>query len=435
MDYNLNQGQRAAADAFFEYLFDDNQNGFIISGAAGVGKTYLMGYIIDETMKRYDEMCRILGMTPQYTSVNMTATTNKAAEALGNATHRPTSTIHSFLNLKVFDDFETGVSKLQKNPRTWVVHENKIIFIDECSMIDKELFRIIGEGTHKCKIVYVGDHSQLAPVMEKLSPIYQQGYPFFELTEPMRNSGQPALMDICGQLRETVATGIFKPIKVVPGVIDYLDGPAMEQMITNHFMAQNPKERILAYTNKRVIQYNDHIRTMRGLGESLVQGDLLVNNSAITLGTPRGTMLSVEEGITVLRNQGPATVQIDAQHNVDLEIDYVDIQSDLGMIYGSVPVPRDKEHFRKLKNYYKAQKNWERFYYLKNGFPDFRPRDAATVHKSQGSTYETVFIDLADIATCTHADQAARMLYVAFSRPRSRVVLYGNPGKYGSIIV
>ncbi len=57
MDYHLNQGQKAAAEAFFEFLFDQTQEGFIISGAAGVGKTYLMGYIIDETMNRYHEMC------------------------------------------------------------------------------------------------------------------------------------------------------------------------------------------------------------------------------------------------------------------------------------------------------------------------------------------------------------------------------------------
>ncbi len=433
MDYNLNQGQKAAADAFFEFLFNDQQNGFIISGAAGVGKTYLMGYIIDETMKRYDEMCQLLGITPEYTGVEMTATTNKAAEQLGNATHRPTGTIHSFLNLKVIDDFDTGISKLQKNIKTWKVHEKLIIFIDECSMIDNALFRIIHEGTHKCKLVFVGDHNQLAPVMEKLSPVYQQNYPFYELTQPMRNSGQPALMDICQQLRETVETGIFKPIKIVPGIIDHLGGADMEMAITNHFMAQNPHERILSYTNKRVIAYNDHIRTMRGLGESLVTDELLVNNSAITLGTPRGTMLSVEEGIKVLRNQGPSVVNVDS-NGTTMNIDYIDIESDLGTIYGSVPVPTDKEHFRKLKNYYKANKNWERFYYLKNSFPDFRPRDAATVHKSQGSTYETVFIDLADIATCTHADQTARMLYVAFSRAKSRVVMYGSLGKYGSII-
>ena len=50
--YNLNQGQKEAADAFFEFLFDREAKGFIISGPAGVGKTYWMGYIIDIIMPR-----------------------------------------------------------------------------------------------------------------------------------------------------------------------------------------------------------------------------------------------------------------------------------------------------------------------------------------------------------------------------------------------
>ena len=38
--YTLNQGQKAAAEAFFEFLFDPNEKEFIISGPAGTGKTY-----------------------------------------------------------------------------------------------------------------------------------------------------------------------------------------------------------------------------------------------------------------------------------------------------------------------------------------------------------------------------------------------------------
>src|SRR6218665_1459551 len=152
MDYTLNMGQKAAADAFFEFLFNDAEKEFIISGPAGVGKTHLMGYIINTVMQRYTEMCKLLGTPPASTSVNMTATTNKAAEALSQATGRPTQTIHSFLNLKVTEDYSTGISKLIKTPN-WTVHTNIILFIDECSMIDAELDRIIGEGTNNCKIV------------------------------------------------------------------------------------------------------------------------------------------------------------------------------------------------------------------------------------------------------------------------------------------
>ena len=98
-------------------------------------------------------------------------------------------------------------------------------------------------------------------------------------------------------------------------------------------------------------------------------------------------------------------------------------------------VPTDRAHFDALVKYYKRQKNWERYFYLKQNFPDLRPRDAATVHKSQGSTYDSVFVDLGNISTCHQADQAARMLYVAFSRAKHKVYVYGDLAeKYGGFI-
>lgn len=75
------------------------------------------------------------------------------------------------------------------------------------------------------------------------------------------------------------------------------------------------------------------------------------------------------------------------------------------------------------------------YYSLKEQFPDLRPRDAATIHKAQGSTYNQVFIDLSDLSTCRNPDMAARLLYVAFSRAKERVVLYGKLApKYGGLI-
>ena len=215
---NLNQGQRVAAEGFFSFLFGSDKE-LNISGPGGVGKTFLMGVLIDEIMPRYFDTCKLMGIEPEYDEVVMTATTNQAAEVLALSTGRPTETIHSLMNLTIKDDFKTGRSLLVKT-RSWFVHERKIIFVDEGSMIDTPLRNIILEGTNNCKIVYVGDHCQLAPVMESLSPIYRNNLPFFELTEPMRNNKQAALMSVCNQLRNTVETGVFQPIQIVPGVID-----------------------------------------------------------------------------------------------------------------------------------------------------------------------------------------------------------------------
>lgn len=420
----LNQGQQTAADGFFEFLMSD-QKELIISGAGGVGKTFLMGYLIDEIMPQYHKSCAMMGLKPEFDEVVMTATTNKAAEVLGLNTGRHADTIHSFLNLKVDDNYDTGRATLSRTG-AWRVHERKVIFIDECSMIDSVLLRHIQEGTCKCKVVYVGDHSQLAPVMEPISPIYRKNLPFFELTQPMRNADQPALMDVCSQLRETVATGEFKPIPLVPGVIDLVDEAEMERLIDQAFQTQNREARILAYTNSRTIAYNEHIRSIRGFANEYQVGELLINNTAIKLGT---TMLSVEDEVEIIRqDERPVPIFLgnyDGQV-LNLEVRHADLSTRHGGVYRDVPLPVDREHCLALKKWFAQRKNWERYHFLKNTIPDLRPRDAATVHKAQGSTYDVVFVDMGDISRCTQPNTAARLLYVAFTRARSKVVLYGK---------
>jgi ATP-dependent exoDNAse (exonuclease V) alpha subunit len=415
----LNQGQQKASDAFFEFLLTPDQKEFIVSGPAGVGKTTLMGYMIDEIMPQYAKSCELLGIKPEYDSVAMTATTNKAAEVLSSSTGRETSTIHSFLNIRVSEDYQTGKQILART-RDWIVHNRKIIFIDECSMIDSDLYHILHEGTEKCKIVYVGDHNQLAPVFEPISPIYKQDAPFFELTEQMRNNGSPDLMGICQQLRDTVDSGIFKPIKV-GGDIQLLDDVQAQQIIANNFIDNQTNSRILAYTNKQVQLFNQFIRQGRNLPELFQEGERLINNSAYQVNKQR---MSVEQEVTVLENQGVKKIEV--SKDIELEVQTLTLRNNFGEYIYGVNVPLDLEHYDKSVKWFARQKNWERYFFLKQSFADLRPRDAATVHKSQGSTYDSVFIDLDNISKVTQPDVAARMLYVAFSRAREKVYLYGS---------
>lgn len=430
----LNQGQQEAAEGFFKFLFEQGTE-LIISGPGGVGKTFLMGHLIDIVMPRYEETCKLMGIPAHYSSVIMTATTNRAAEVLAAATSRPTQTIHSFLRLKVNDDYATGKTMLTRG-RDWAIHKDLILFIDESSMIDKALLEMIRDSTCHCKIVYVGDHCQLAPIMEPISPIYRQRLPFFELTEPMRTDN-PHLQAANDQLRDTVKTSEFKPIQIVPGIIDHLDVTAMQQAIDNEFKDTDSNSRILAYTNARVVQYNDYIRELRQFTEPYVLDERLINSSAIQLRGSNRTrgMIAVEEEVRIAAMAPTTTMEvIDADNDVELEVRYCDLESAYEMI-SHVPLPVDKDHFNKLVKYYQQQKNWKLYFHLKNTFPDLRPRDAATVHKAQGSTYDTVFIDLNNLSTCHNPNQAARLLYVAFTRARKRVVLYGDlASKYGGLL-
>jgi exodeoxyribonuclease-5 len=47
---------------------------------------------------------------------------------------------------------------------------------------------------------------------------------------------------------------------------------------------------------------------------------------------------------------------------------------------------------------------------------------ASTVHKSQGSTFDTVFVDRRDLQAC-RGDERDALLYVAVTRPSRRLAL------------
>lgn len=435
MTNTLNQGQQEASDDFFKFLLSGEKE-MIISGPGGVGKSFLMCHLIDKIIPSYHSTCRMLGVDPKYDRVEMTATTNKAAEVLATGTNRPTSTIHSLLNLTVQEDYQTGQTKLKRTDR-WRVHENMILFVDECSMIDTPLEQKIHEGTHNCKIVYVGDHCQLAPVTEPISPIYTRNIPFCELTEPMRTTN-PYLQALNEQMRHSVETGEFFPIQEVPGIIDWFDDEQMQTELDVAFAQQTHSSRILAYTNSRVNQFNDHIRELRQLPAMLGPGEFLINNSAVQLrqivnGKSQLKTLSVEAEVEIL-DQSPIT-RLRITEDVDLDVTYCTLKTGYNGIFERVPVPVDRDHFHALIKYFGRVKNWQAYFHLKQSYPDLRPRDAGTVYKAQGSTYDTVYVDLGNISTCHNPNQAARMLYVALSRCRHRIVLYGHLAeKYGGVL-
>lgn len=423
----LNSGQEAAAQYFLQFLFGpDKEMG--ISGPGGYGKTHLMAHMIDEIMPAYYDTCKLMNIEPEYDTVDMTAMTNKAAEILSESTMRPTSTIHSLMNLTVKDDYNTGKSSITPT-RLWTVHTRKIIFIDECSMIDEELYRYIHKGTMNCKIVYVGDHCQLRGIFSK-NPIYENpNIKWFELTQPMRTQ-VPEILTLHKQLRETVETGIFRPIKIVPGIIDLLDNNQMESLIDQEFATQQINSRILNYTNKQVMMYNDYIRGLRGLPMAYTVGEKLVNNNAIIL---NGNMLRVEEQVEIVAIGDEYEVKIDG--NVPMLVRDADLMTKIGNIFTRVRLPTDRDHYANLLKYFAKEKNWHTYYDLKNNYPDLRQRDSSTIYKAQGSTHETVIVDLNDVSRCPNPDQAARMLYVALSRMKVKCYLYGDLApRYGGLI-
>lgn len=420
----LNKDQQAAFMDVIGFINDPTRQFMDISGGAGTGKTYFISQVADGILRHKNSD------VPIHT-VAITATTNKAAAVIADAMpHRAGSigTVYSFMNLRVSENFNTGEVKIVPTA-TWTVHHGILLIVDECSMVNTELFKYLIKGLDStCKVLFVGDKNQLAPVKERISPIYQQGFNTSLLTVPVRNAEQQALMNLCEQAKQTVLTGVFTPITEVPGVIDFVDGIQLKGLLEREYLKEDPTKRVLSYTNKRVIEYNTFIRQLRGYTEPYEIGEILSNNSsAELLGKER---LYTDQVVRVLKiEEDDMKTDIVPGHSIRMITLLVeDVNSHQQHSVTSFAYPSDRQD---VLTYYSSRKKWDRFFKMKNNYPDLRSVSASTTHKAQGSTYNSVIVDLADIGKCTNRDQTARMQYVALSRPKSRIFIRGQlPERY-----
>jgi len=419
----LNKDQQAVFMKVIKFINGPDQ--FMdVSGGAGTGKTYLISQIADGILKHQTNKTMH--------SVAITATTNKAAAVISDAMpHRAgeIGTIYSFMNLRVSENFSTGVVKIVPTPN-WCVHSGTLIIVDECSMVNSDLFKYINKGIDStCKVLFVGDKNQLAPVKENISPIYnQKGMNTGLLSVSVRNAGQQALMDLCEQAKQTVLTGKFTRIKEVPGVIDFVDGTTLKGILEREFLNEDPSKRVLSYTNARVIQYNSFIRQLRSYTHPYEVGEILSNNSsAELLGKERLYTDQVVRVVQITNDFMDKSI-ISGDEVRMIMMDVEDVNS--GVTY-SVTAFADHNDRAAVLKFYSQNKSWERFFKIKNGYPDLRSVSASTTHKAQGSTYDSVIVDLADIGKSTNKEQTARLQYVALSRPRSRLFIRGElPERY-----
>lgn len=423
---DLNEGQKAAEKAVFQFLLSDDKE-FCLSGGPGRGKTFMMKHTMDSTMDEYLKGMQLLGEKPTITEMHITATTNKAAEVLEKVTGYPCTTIHSFLKIKVKNNFANGTTYCEKL-KSFKVYSNIILFIDEASMVDTPLLEFIHEALDDtCKIVYIGDQDQMSPITEKISPVYVQPKNLVELTQPVRNADHPALISLCDQLRTTVETGVFKPMVEVPGIIDYIDDHQMQAILDRDYIHEDVNSRVLCYTNARTNLYNEYVRGIRGYPDRFSQGEILINGSNYVMGKFR---MKIEQSFEILEvSPDNFNVCVDLwDQSMTMECYKLTVQlvGDKSSAPAVITIPVDPQRKKNLMNHFKQKRKWQNFFELQNDYPDLRAKEASTVWKAQGSTYDNVIIDLTNISTSRDNDQVARMLYVSASRPQNRIYFYGE---------
>lgn len=429
----LTRSQQKATELLISFLLSQEEE-LILSGGAGTGKSYITSWFLKEGYSLYREACCKQGLPILFTQEPVvTATTNKAAAVLGQQLHTGINTIHSYLGLKVTENYETGVTTL-KPTNVSIEKYNEIVFIDECSMINKELYTYIKKYLKGCKIIYVGDMYQLAPVKETISPIYEQGIQVIELTDNVRLKNHKELLNLSSQLKTTVQNSIFKPIQIDNKIIHHVSGNQLKSLIDRNFLYPNSENKIVTYTNKRCTSFNDYIKyELRHYTDSYVKGEIYIAGSALVenCGNKKRTVLGTDCEV-IINDISDAGVFRDSK----IPIDLVYIKATKVQTYEQVALfaPKDNNQLLQALKEEARLKNWPTYFKIKECIADLRLADSSTIHKAQGSTYKNIYIDLSDLSTCRDPKTAARLLYVACTRATDNVYLYGKlDDRYGGL--
>lgn len=425
-------------------------------GPAGTGKTTVVKHVL-ESMHKLHKTQQALGIPstiPRY--IDFTATTNKAAEALEHALNRgeedhsvlrySAKTIHSHFNLVMKEDPKT-LKDVLTSARPEKIQENGIIFIDEASYVDFQLLYWISTKIgNKCKIIFMGDKYQCKTADGTL-PVFEviQGEPVIptvELTQIMRQADGNPIQDLAITLRNWVRDMGKTPVCPIDNKYicwfprDKFNAAILKDMSREEWTYETSK--VLAYRNRTVNALNKLIYSKVKGKQTIQPGDYVVNNQHISgmknkapgIGTDRMVYIQDMEATDVFGEPG-FKIWTDSNPRGKKH-------PQTGQDYIPYFMPTDKNAISKLTKRFtkrvqeaeigtpeftKARSDLDK---VKNLWVDLRPVYSQTVHKSQGSTFRRVFIDLEDLSYCFDRDQLRRLLYVAVTRASVQVVLTGD---------
>jgi hypothetical protein len=261
----------------------------------------------------------------------------------------------------------------------------------------------------------MGDPAQLTPVKSSGTPVFTSGYPGAHLSQVVRQAEGNPIVDLSTKFRETVSSGEFFSFKPDGVAIRHMNRSDFEDEILKDMKSPDwhyNTSKVLAWTNKTVIAYNNAIRDNIQGDPELKEGDYAICNKFISQGTS-----SIKTDQLVYINSVSEDLIVHGVLGNNYIVDYI-----------SIPFFMPK-HLEDKKRLIKQAKDNQDSYLLAeidNHWIDLRAAYACTINKAQGSTYDRVFIDLDDISRCNSANQIARMLYVGVSRARHEVVFTGD---------
>lgn len=361
----IQNAKYALDDSQIEAVKTATQNHLsIITGGPGTGKSTISETVIEALTQAH----------PEYT-VCQIAPTGKAARRLEQATGREASTIHAKLRIYDEDEAEKALDI-----------EDDIILVDEASMIDLKLAQILfAHIKPEATVIIMGDVDQLQSVGAGavLRDMIDSGViPVARLTTTHRQASGSVIIENANRIKsgETLlyTSEDFKISCAGSEQIirQYLDDVRKYGVENTVLLA--PLRKQIEYYNatiqERINPTDEQKAEIKAHGELFREGDRVME----------------------LRNTDEAS-------NGDLgRIDQIDVES---------------------KEIYVTFENGNEKVFTKENADELTLAYAMTIHKSQGSEYDSVIMTLTDEAQCM---LTRSLLYTGITRAKKQVRLYGT---------
>lgn len=422
---------------------------------------------LSTAIDRGDPVCRLLGFAGTGKSfatvrllrtyaherpVLLTAPTNKAASVLRLMAAEiggdvDCLTIHKALGLRPEINTDRGRVFLKQVKRP-EIKPHSLVLVDESSMVDSTLMGFITKGMREAKaqVLYVGDPAQLPPVFEAQSPALTGAGVTCRLTQIVRQAQDHPILAMTAKIRGAIDGGEvprFTTQRHDAGSLILLEPTDFETQLlasfrSRHYQIDPDHCRVLAWTNQRTNAYNRIIRRAllgpKADQQSLLPGEIAVACTPVLGRVNVGDFVQVLEAKPVNHHGIPAyraIVQPDTGKALEVFTvrpeGYPAFKEKLSELVQTAQALQKRVGTLTQREDQQRRTAWVEFFQFKDSeFCDLRPIHASTVHKSQGSTYQQVFVDLTDIGRNTRRDVLLRLLYVALTRAKGDVVVTGE---------
>lgn len=469
---NFTNDQLNAYNGLIEFInspYEEKDYKRALVGAAGTGKTYLVKALIKN--------CRY-----SYSTIGLSAPTHKACrvlhESIGITNIKP-NTLQSDLGLRLnFDVDKFDYNNPPFDPKGRIkIGDYKLYIVDEASMINKQLCMFL-EKTCKnndCKIIYIGDSSQLAPVNEKYSYAFNN-IKLFTLNQIVRQGEDNPISYLLDLLRFDIKHKSFTFLEyITKNRINFNEdntkgykvctAQEFDNIVYNNFNDEALTNnidfaKIIGYTNNNVSNWNKFVRNaiIKDANKSVItKNDLIISYITIVNQFNECIIKNSEEYILkdVVNYVHPKyqlkgfMIRFTAIHGgYNTTPLFVVDHKDIGNMMLYIKISNELITTAKTANTRLRSQKWKEYYDFKENCllltniissdgkilfsRDLDYGFALTAHKSQGSTFDTTFVDVNDIVfdkygqPYTDAEEINRRLYVACSRAKNKLYL-----KYG----